>query len=149
MSATETVERTAWSVGDQEFVEALENATLPAASFGHREHVRYAWLLLRRHRLASALPRISDALLRFATHHGAPGMFHATVTWTYVLVIDELMHARGSERSDFDRFLERNPLLLEPVPRLMSRFYAEPTWQSQRATETYVLPDRVRSRLVA
>lgn len=139
-----------WTPDDAEFVHALEDGSLPAASFDHRSHLRYAWLLLRRHPLAEVLPRVEAALLRFATLHHAPDKFHQTVTWTYVLVVHELLqsHPEGTARS-FDSWLARHPFLLEPVPRFMARFYAPASWQSERARAHYVLPDPLRSGLAA
>ena len=140
---------------EEMFIDSLESGSFPAERFDHREHLRYAWLLLGRTPLAQALPRVDAALLRFATQNGAPEKYHQTVTWTYVLVIHELMNSSGnSERSEeptssFDVFLDRHPVLIEPVPRFMSRFYAPTTWQSARAARTYLLPDRVRRDLAA
>ena len=136
--------------GDEAFVRALEDGSLPADVFDHRQHLRYAWLLLQRIPLGEALPRIGATLERFAGLHGAPEKYHVTVTWTYVLILHELMQDHRERASvDFDELLERNPLLREPVPRFMARFYAPATWQSPRAASIYVLPDRVRSDMAA
>ena len=142
-----------WRSEDLDFVRSLENGSLPAETFDHRGHLRYAWLLLRAEPLAQVLPRVDAALTRFATLNGAPEKYHQTVTWTYLLVIHELMesdavYSAGATES-FDTFLCRHPLLSEAVPAFMSRFYARKTWQSQRAAETYLLPDRIRHGLAA
>lgn len=132
------------------FVHALEDGTLPASDFDHRAHLRYAWILLQQIPLGEALPRIGATLERFARLHGAPEKYHVTVTWTYVLIVHELMQGhQGDAPVGFDELLEGNPLLREPVPRFMARFYASATWQSDRAASSYVLPDRVRSDMAA
>ena len=34
---------------DSEFVDSFEDCTLPSTAFHHRDHVRLAWIYLRRH----------------------------------------------------------------------------------------------------
>lgn len=141
-------------VDELALVESLEDGSLPPGEFDHRAHLRYSWILLKRSSLGEVLPRISDALRRFAIRHGAPDKFHTTVTWTYVLVMHQLMQPAGTATGSppdlcFERFLEENPLLLEPVPRFMSRFYDASSWQAPLAARVYVLPDRVRDQIPA
>ncbi len=43
---------------DAEFVAAFESCALPAQAFRHRDHVRLAWLYLRRVPYDEAVPMI-------------------------------------------------------------------------------------------
>jgi hypothetical protein len=51
--------------------------------------VRAAWLLLREGTPASALDRFLGAPKRFAASKGKSGLYHETITWAYLLLINE------------------------------------------------------------
>lgn len=113
---------------DARFVAALENCTLPVEEFHHRDHLRYAWLVLRELPLEQAIRRIGRAIDRFAVHHGAPDQFDPELTRLYVEEIHRSMQAHSeaivsakngplssSHACDFSTFLEANPQLSRPV----------------------------------
>ena len=50
---------------DDEFVTAFENLSLGAESFGHRDHVRLAWIYLNRYPAHEALPLFANGLRQF------------------------------------------------------------------------------------
>ena len=84
---------------DQELLEAFQTATLPAGAFRHREHVRVAWLLLSSASdLLDALIRFRTGLIRYAESIGKRGVYHETVTWTYMILIHERMLSPGALR---------------------------------------------------
>jgi hypothetical protein len=65
---------------DDEFAEAFEALRLPPSAFRHVDHVRLAWIYLRRTSLPAAMERYADRLKAFATHIGEPGLYHETIT---------------------------------------------------------------------
>ena len=101
---------------DDEFVSSFEDRTLPAAAFHHRDHVRLAWIYLRRHSALEALARFAEGLKRFAAFNGHPGLYHETITWAYLFLIHERM-AGGAERGDLGgvRGAQPGPARLEAV----------------------------------
>jgi hypothetical protein len=126
---------------DREFLEAFEGGTLPEGAFHHRDHVRLAWLYLRRLPPAAALAKFSDGLRRFAASAGKAALYHETITWAYLLLIRERME-RGRGES-WSEFAAGNPDLLTWKPSILDRYYREETLASDLARRVFVLPDRV------
>jgi hypothetical protein len=128
---------------DSEIVSAFEELTLPAASFRHREHLLVAWSYLRELPFAEAGARFARNLRRFARAHGAEAKYHETITWAYLSLLGERMHAGAGFRSpgaSFDAFLAANPGLLAPAHGALAAFYDAETLASPLAREVFVLP---------
>jgi hypothetical protein len=131
---------------DADFVRSFEDCTLPNAAFHHRDHVRLAWIYLRRHPPVEALQRFADGLRRFATANGHPGLYHETITWAFLLLIHERMErmARGGEPA-WEEFAACNPDLLTWKPSILDRYYTPETLGSELARRVFVMPDRIRA----
>jgi len=126
---------------DDALIRAFDDGTLPPGAFHHRDHVRTVWLLLERHPALDVLARFSAGLRRLAAAAGKPGLYHETITWAYVLLVNERRGAPGTE--DWPRFAARNPDLLAWKPSVLeTRYYRAETLWSERARATFVLPDR-------
>jgi hypothetical protein len=128
-------------MNDRDFLAAFEAGTLPVESFHHRDHVRAAWLLLREESPAAALDRFSAALKRFAAARGKTRLYHETITWAYVLLINERVQ-RGGRSLDWEGFASANPDLLTWRPSVLDRYYTPETLGSDLARRAFVLPDR-------
>jgi hypothetical protein len=129
-------------MNDRHFLTAFETGTLPEESFHHSDHVRAAWLLLREESPAAALDRFSSALKRFAAAKGKTRLYHETITWAYVLLINERLQ-RGGRSLDWEGFASANPDLLTWRPSVLDRYYTPETLGSDLARRAFVLPDRV------
>ena len=81
------------------------------ARFPHREHVRMAFEMLRRHDFAEAVLLYSRALRAMTVRAGKPEVFNQTVTIAFLALIGERMHA-GAE-VDFAAFARDNSDLFE------------------------------------
>jgi hypothetical protein len=127
---------------DDELLTAFEAGQEPAGGFHHREHLRVAWLYLRRDTWPVALGRFAEGLKRFATAQGHPGLYHETITVAYFLLLHERMaEAVGDEA--FDAFLGRCPELLGWKPSILDRYYEASTLGSDLARRVFVMPDRL------
>jgi hypothetical protein len=126
---------------DAEFIASFEDGSLPNSAFHHRDHVRLAWLYLRRHPPLEALARFADGLRRFATANGHPGLYHETITWAFLLLIRERME-RGEAGGTWDGFAQANPDLLSWKPSILDRYYRPETLGSEVARRVFVMPDR-------
>jgi hypothetical protein len=126
---------------DTTLVMGFEQGTLPKESFGHREHVRVAWIFVRRYGLPEALARFAGALRQFAAAKGAPELYHQTITWAYLLLIDERLARHAAE--SWDEFATTNSDLLAWSPSLLDRYYTPDLLWSDLARRTFVMPDRV------
>lgn len=128
---------------DDEFVQSFEGCVLPNSAFHHRDHVRLAWIYLRRHPVLTALSRFTESLQRFATFHGHPGLYHETITWAYLFLIHERM-AGAPEDETFEAFAARNPELLTWKPSILDRYYDPETLGSERARRMFVMPGGIQ-----
>ena len=127
-------------MSDEDFVRAFEACAIGASDFRHADHVRLAWIYLRRHPLLKAIERFRDSLQRFAAHNGVPGRYHETITWAYLLLIHERMQ-RDDGVGDWDRCRAVHGDLLQWNPSILERYYTRETLLSDTARRTFVLPD--------
>ena len=130
------------SLSDARLLDAFGQADPGAVGrFGHREHLRVAWLYLRREPLLGALARFCADLRRFARAAGAPGKYHETLSVAYLLLVHERM-AGAAPAADSDAFLAEHGDLLAWPEGPLGQFYAAGTLEQSRAREAFVLPDQ-------
>jgi hypothetical protein len=128
---------------DQELIRRLEDGTLSHEGFHHREHVRAAFLFLTRYPVLEALQAFSKALRRLAENRGKPQAYHETITWAYVLLIQERMR-KAATNQGWAEFAENNPDLLAWKDGILTRYYRPETLESDLARTIFVFPDRDR-----
>ena len=126
---------------DPDFLAAFEDGSLPEDLFHHRDHVHAAWLLLREETPAAALGRFAAALKRFAAAKGKTQLYHETITWAYLLLINERMERLGRDRV-WEEFAASNPDLLTWRPSVLERYYTSEALGSDLARRVFLLPDR-------
>jgi N-formylglutamate deformylase len=97
---------------DEELVEAFERGTMAPRAFGHREHVRVAWLYLKRYEPADAERRMLDGLRAFAARAGKPSKFDAGLTHAWMGAIDAARRAEPPGVA-FDDLVRARPALLD------------------------------------
>ena len=108
------------------------------AQFPHRDHVRIAFEMLRRHDFPETVLHYSRALRTMAEKAGRPQAFHQTITIAFLSVIAERMDGGGA--ADFAAFAQANPDLLEKS--VLRRWYRPEQLASEIARRTFVLPER-------
>ena len=128
-------------MSDEEFINQFETCTFPVASFHHREHVRVVWLYLQSYSVLETLARFSEKLKRFAAANGKANLYHETITWSYVFLINERMERNG-KGSGWDNFAESNAELLDWKPSILESYYSEQTLSSELARKTFVFPEK-------
>lgn len=116
---------------------------IAAAEFPHREHVRMAFEMLRRHDFAATVLHYSRALRAMTARAGKPAAFHQTVTIAFLSLIAERLE-RAGHADDFAAFAAANPDLLEKA--LLGRWYAPERLASEAARRTFLLPDLAPQR---
>src|SRR6516164_3480982 len=107
------------------------------AAFPHREHVRMAFEMLRRHDFVETTLHFSRALRSMAQQAGKPHAFHQTVTIAFLSLIAERMESRPA--ADFAAFAQRNPDLLDKGA--LTRWYRPERLASESARRTFLLPE--------
>jgi hypothetical protein len=124
---------------DRELIDSFEAATLDPAAFHHADHVRLAWLHLRRYPPPVALERFTSGLRRLAAAAGKADRYHETVTWAYLLLINERMERCGRDLS-WAEFSRLNPELLTWRPSILEAYYPAEVLASDLARRVFVLP---------
>jgi hypothetical protein len=127
---------------DEELIERFENCTLSGASFHHPDHVKVVWLYLRCNSVLETLGRFSAGLKRFATANGKPSLYHETITWAYVFLINERMRRSGREQS-WTGFIESNADLFDWQNSILKSYYQDDTLRSEVARRVFVFPDKL------
>jgi hypothetical protein len=125
---------------EAEFIRRFESCELPPSEFPHREHVRLAWLYLRQCPAPEALERFSTGLKRFAAFNGKPRLYHETITWAYILLINERT-ARAGRTQSWEEFAAANADLLDWGNSVLKIYYSEDTLSSEIAKKVFVFPD--------
>ncbi len=111
-------------------------------SFHHRDHVRLAWAYLEQESPARALDRFAAALQAFAASRGKPELYHETITWAFLLLIQERRARQAAP--DFEAFAAANPDLLTWKPSILDRYYRHETLASDLARRVFLMPDAER-----
>ena len=125
---------------DRTLAEAIRLGRLSAADFGHREHVRMAYICLAEAGPGEAFRRMRGDLLRFLAHHRVPpGKYHETLTRAWMVVVRHCME-RTPDTGSSGAFIERNPGLLDTD--LLLTHYSKQRLFSDEARMTYLPPDR-------
>jgi hypothetical protein len=126
---------------DDEFVAAFENGTLPLEAFRHADHVRMAFLYLGKYPVLEAIRCFSASLVKFATAHGKTNLYHETITWAYLLLIQERL-ARADRRQTWTEFAAGNPDLLDWNNGVLKKYYRDETLRSELARSKFLFPDK-------
>jgi N-formylglutamate deformylase len=127
-------------VDDEQFLSAFEAAAIPNHAFRHREHLRMAWLYVRRDGAAAGTERICAGLQRFAAAHGVPHLHHDTLTRFWARLMAHVVEVfPGLARFEdvlacYDGFEDR---------RLAYRHWRADTLDAPLARRQWVEPDLV------
>ena len=109
---------------------------LDPRSFPHREHVRMAFEMLRRHSFVETALHYSQALRTMTAKIGKPEVFHQTLTIAFLSLIAERMDTGGAQ--DFDSFAAANPDLMNKSA--VTRCYRPERLALDAARRTFILP---------
>src|SRR5262245_61798454 len=127
------------SAGDERFRTEFEACTFPPAEFGHRAHVRLAYIYLAEHDTDTAHQLMRGALLGFLQHHGIDiSKYHETITRAWILAVRHFMQTSPDCESS-DDFIEKNPLLLDS--KIMMTHYSAEVLFSDEARAKFVEPN--------
>jgi hypothetical protein len=134
------------SLTDDELVAQFVDASLPKDAFHHAQHLRVAWLFIQRYGMPGALAEFPAALRRFADAKGATTLYHETITWAFLLLINE--RQQRAPARDWADFVAANGDLLAWKPSVLDQLYTPDTLASDLARRTFVMPDRAVTREV-
>ena len=98
---------------DAQLVDGFEDGSLPPERFGHREHLRVAWIYLARCGRVEAERRMQDGLRQFAARAGKAEKYDAALTAAWVAVLADATAALGPA-TGFEALADARPELLDP-----------------------------------
>ena len=98
-------------MNDAMLMSAFEDGTLEPSDVHHREHVRLAWLYLRRYGRAGAERRLIAGLRCLAERAGRPDRFDEALTRAWVRRIEQ--ESSSAPATTFDVFIAMRPELLD------------------------------------
>lgn len=128
------------SVGDEIFIQAFEDATLPFEDWTHEAHLRMAWNYITEYGKEGAIPHIRLGIQNFNEQNKDKVKFgfHETITMFYIA---EVAHAikKSPGVSSFEEFLERNRYLLDKT--VIAQYYSHNHLYSDTARHQFVQPD--------
>ncbi|XP_062585658.1 uncharacterized protein LOC134247293 isoform X3 [Saccostrea cucullata] len=128
------------SVGDEIFIQAFEDATLPYEDWTHEAHLRMAWNYITEYGKEAATPHIRQGIQHFNEQNKEKVKFgyHETITMFYIA---EVAHAikQSPGVNSFEEFVERNPYLFDKT--VIAQYYSHKHLYSDTARHQFVQPD--------
>jgi hypothetical protein len=129
-------------MNDATFLRQFEDCTWPAAEWRHRQHVKVAYLYLRRYSFAEALEQIRTNIKRYNAAHEVPETidrgYHETITQAWLRLVHFALSEYGSCETA-DEFCDQHPELSQM--KVLRFFYSRELLMSARAKAEYVEPD--------
>ena len=125
---------------DIRYKEDFEAGLIAAADFKHESHIYLAWIYLNIYSLDETLRHFGDALKKFAAANDAADLYHATITWAYIFLINERMQA--DPESNWETFKSAHADLFAPKLGALDRYYSKEFLHSPRAKAIFLMPDQ-------
>ncbi len=129
-------------ISDEDFIARFESQRWPLEDWNHREHVRLAYLYLRRCSFEDAALRMRVGIKAHNAAHGVADSqtsgYHETLTIAWLRLIDAMLREYGPEESA-DAFCDAHPELLQK--QVLRLFYSRERLMSLQAKKQFVEPD--------
>lgn len=125
---------------EDELLQAFEDGSLDPALFTHRRHLAVAWACLRRDGFPAGALRFRERLLAYVQRVGAAGKYHETITWAYLVLLNEEMTLRSASSESFDEMVSRRPDLLDHRNGALARCYTREELDHPGASRVFMLP---------
>src|SRR5688572_20219440 len=127
---------------DRTFLKKFEACQFSADQWHHREHIKAAYLYLRRHAFDHALERIRTGIKALNASQNVPETvkrgYHETTTQAWLRLVSLILHVYGPEKTS-DKFYDEHPELSQS--KTLRLFYSRKRISSAKAKATFVQPD--------
>ncbi len=127
------------NLSDEELLSRFEHGRLEPGDFHHGDHVRLAWICLRRFGRVGAEERLLRGIRAMAERAGAPQKFLYTTTVAWVRLVAAAMSADEAPIPSFATWVNDHPQLLDKNG--LSKFYSRAVLESPKARRGWVDPD--------
>jgi len=122
---------------DTEFLHAFLDGWPAGERFGHREHLRIAWLVIDRHGAELAAEIVGERLKAMAVAAGVAPLYNETMTRFWVRLLAHVRQATGVE--SVDEAIATVPMLLDKS--LAQRHWSRTVMFGPEARAVWVEPD--------
>jgi hypothetical protein len=122
---------------DDAFVDAFHSGRIANQNFHHRDHLRLAWVQIRRLGLERASDAVASGIRHFAAEHGSADRYHDTLTRFWLKVVN--LGLRRHPDLTFDELLAAEPHLLDKS--LPFKHWSRAMMASNSAKRQWVEPD--------
>jgi hypothetical protein len=129
--------QTGITAADEQFLAAFEAGKIANQDFHHRDHLRLAWIQIRRLGLDRASDAVTGAIGQFAARHGHADRYHETMTRFWVRVVG--MGITRHPTLAFDDLVAAEPHLLDK--NLPYRHWSRERMGSAEARRQWMEPD--------
>lgn len=119
---------------------AFEQGSLDPAQFNHRLHLSLAWSYLQRDGFPEGALHFRRHLQNYVAKVGAQSKYHETITWAYLVLLNEERCLRSPPGESFDAMLQRRPDLLDHRNGPIGRCYSKSQLDSAEARRVFMLP---------
>ena len=126
---------------DEEFYQQFADGTLDVNIFDHSNHIKMGWIYLKKFDLPEAMRNFSNDLKNFAKINGAAGLYHETITFAYLVLINERLQSLENQ-TNWEDFVAGNSDLFDWKNNILKRFYQDETIKSDFAKKVFVFPDK-------
>jgi len=124
---------------DTEFLRTFIAGWPAGERFGHREHLRVAWLVIDRHGAELAAEIVGQRLKGMAIAAGVAPLYNETMTRFWIRLLAHVREATGVE--SIDEAIARVPMLLDK--NLAQRHWSRTAMFGPAARAAWVEPDLV------
>jgi len=124
---------------DTEFLRTFLAGWPAGERFGHREHLRIAWLVIDRHGAELAAEIVGQRLMGMAIAAGVAPLYNETMTRFWIRLLAHVREATGVE--SIDEAIARVPMLLDR--NLAQRHWSRTVMFGPAARAAWVEPDLV------
>ena len=125
------------TAADEQFLAAFEAGQIANQDFHHRDHLRLAWIQIRRLGLERATDAVTGAIRHFAARHGHGDRYHQTMTRFWLRVVG--MGITRHPTLPFDDLLAAEPHLLDK--NLPYRHWSRERMGTDEARRQWLEPD--------
>ena len=127
-------------IATPDMMAAFESGTLDPAQFNHRLHLSVAWSYLQRDGFPEGALRFRQHLKAYVAKVGAEGKYHETITWAYLVLLNEEMSLRSPPGEAFDAMIQRRPDLLDHRNGAVAHCYSKSQLDLPDARRVFLLP---------
>jgi hypothetical protein len=122
---------------DTDFLRAFLGGWPTGLRFGHRDHLRIAWLVIERHGPVLAVEIVGSRLKGMAAARGVAPLYNETMTRFWIRLI---AHVRDvTHATSIDEATEKVPMLLDK--NLAQRHWTRTSMFGPEARERWIEPD--------